>query len=170
MLSHLHNLINSVIPIISIEQISDNNFNIQFVNPNDVNNNISTQINNIINSWPLTQSKISKLKELDSYWNVIIQDGFTTSYGWKLGLQNNDVTLLTGAFLLAKEVANMNISQNATIVDLAGVSHILSINDFTMLMLEYGQYRTNLSTEYSNKKNLIDNAQTIEEVNNIPII
>lgn len=169
MLSYLHNLINNVIPIVSIEQISENNFNIQFVDPSNVNNDLLDEINSIINAWPLNQSKILKIKDLDNYWNSVIQNGFTTSYGWKLGLQNNDVTLLTGAFLLAKEASNMNISQDVTIVDLQGVSHILSINDFTILMLEYGQYRTQLSAEYSNKKNLINSAQTIEEVNNIQL-
>jgi hypothetical protein len=167
MLNYLHNLINNVVPIIGIEQISENNFNIQFVDPSNVNNGLLDEINGIINSWPLNQSKILKIKDLDNYWNFVIQNGFTTSYGWKLGLQNNDITLLTGAFLMAKEASNMNISQDVTIVDLQGVSHILSINDFTILMLEYGQYRTQLSAEYSNKKNLINSAQTIEEVNNI---
>lgn len=168
MLSILHQKINQITNIISIEKISDN-YIIQYENEQSVTPEQMSQINGIIEEWPLTEAKLNKIQLLDTNWEIQLKNGFITSYGWKLGLKNSDVTLLTGAFLLGKEAASMGLSQDATIIDIDGISHSLLINDLTILMLQYGQYRTNLSTEYSNKKNEIENAISIEEVNNIII-
>lgn len=166
MLSTLHQKINQITNIISIEKVSDN-YIIQYADEQSVTEAQIAQINNILNEWPLTEAKIDKIKVLDIDWESQLQNGFNTGYGWKLGLKNSDITLLTGAFLLGKEAAQMGLSQDTTIVDSDGISRILSINDLTILMLQYGQYRTTLSTEYSNKKNQIENATSIEELNNI---
>lgn len=169
MLNILHEKINSIAEIISIEEITSNTFNIVYKDPNSITSQQQLEINNIVSSWPLDLLKINKLKELDKKWDSTINNGFLTQYGWSLGLSNNDVTLLTGAFLLGKEASSLNISQNTTIIDVNGISHSININDLTILMLEYGQYRTQLSTEYANKKNLIQQAQSTEELNNIVI-
>jgi hypothetical protein len=169
MLNILHNKINNIVPILSVEKISDTNFIVQYTEPNSVTNEQLILVNNIINSWPLDEAKLNKLQLLDNKWNNQLGEGFLTPYGWRLGLQNSDVTLLTGAFLLAKEAANMNLSQDATIVDLSGISHTLSIYNFTVLMLEYGQYRSELSSNYAATKKAIEEAQSFEELNNIPV-
>lgn len=169
MLNILHEKINSIAEIISIEEITSNTFNIAYKDPNSITSQQQLEINNIVSSWPLDLLKINKLKELDKKWDSTINNGFLTQYGWSLGLSNNDVTLLTGAFLLGKEASSLNISQNTTIIDVNGISHSININDLTILMLEYGQYRTQLSTEYANKKNLIQQSQSTEELNNIVI-
>jgi len=169
MLSILHNKINSITPIISIEKIDEINFAIEYHDPTSVNPEQLVLINNIINQWPLDEAKLAKLEILDNKWNNQLSQGFTTPYGWKLGLQNSDVTLLTGAFLLAKEAANMNLSSNASIIDTDNISHSLSIENFTILMLEYGQYRTQLSTAYAETKILIENAQSFEELDSIEV-
>jgi hypothetical protein len=87
----------------------------------------------------------------DEWFNSQIAAGFTTSYGWKLGLTNTDLSLLTGAFVLAKEAHTMDLPIPA-IYDTAGVPHTLSIEDLTYLMLAYGQYRGTLSAEYAARK------------------
>lgn len=169
MLSILHNKINSITPIISIEKIDEINFAIEYQDPTSVSPEQLALINNIINQWPLDEAKLAKLEILDNKWNNQLSQGFTTPYGWKLGLQNSDVTLLTGAFLLAKEAASMNLSSNASIIDTDNISHSLSIENFTILMLEYGQYRTQLSTVYAETKILIENAQSFEELDSIEV-
>lgn len=169
MLSILHQKIQEIVNIVSISQTSANNFSIEYTDAENVSQQQLDQVNNILNLWPLDQEKFVKLTALDNKWNTDTNNGFSTPYGWKLGLTNNDVTLLTGAFLLAKEASNMGISQNATIIDTNGVSHSIAINDLTLLMLQYGQYRTELSTQYSNTKILIQQASSIEELNNIII-
>lgn len=169
MLNILHQKINNIVEIIGIEEISINNFNIQYKNPSELTEIKSQQINTIISQWPLESAKLQKIQELDEKWNLSVNEGFTTPYGWKLGLKNSDVTLLTGAFLLGKEASSMNITQDATIVDLGGISRTINIQDLSLLMLQYGQYRTSLSTNYSNTKSEIENLQTIQEVNNFII-
>lgn len=169
MLSILHEKINNIAEIISIEQISENNFFIEYVNPNSITESQLTQINNIIATWNIELLKIEKIKLLDEKWNTHLKNGFLTQYGWKLGLENNDVTLLTGAFLLAKEAYSLGLGNEAIIIDAAGVSHSIPLNDLTLIMLAYGQYRTTLSSEYSETKNQIEQAQSIEELNNIII-
>lgn len=169
MLSILHNKINSITPIISIEKIDEINFAIEYQDPTGVSPEHLALINNVIDQWPLDEAKLAKLQILDNKWNNQLLQGFTTPYGWKLGLQNSDVTLLTGAFLLAKEAASMNLSSNASIIDTDNISHSLSIENFTILMLEYGQYRTQLSTTYAEKKILIENAQSFEELDSIEV-
>jgi len=54
-------------------------------------------------------------------------------------------------------------------MDTEGVSHIMSINDFTILMLSYGEYRSNLSYNYSTTKQLIEQATTQQDLDNIII-
>jgi hypothetical protein len=73
--------------------------------------------------------------------------GFVSSDGIALGLTNEDVLLLTGNFVLAKEAAAMNLPIPA-VIDTDGVSHELEIDDLTTLMLEYGQHRASLSADY----------------------
>lgn len=167
MLNILHTKINNIVPIISIEEIFENNYIIQYEDPSSISIEQTQQIEQILFGWPLEKAKIHKLKQLDDIWNNSLSSGFTTNYGWKLGLKNSDVTLLTGAFLLAKEASNLNISQQATVMDTDGVSRTLSIEDLTSLMLAYGQYRTFLSEDYANKKNLINQALSEQELQNI---
>lgn len=169
MLNILHKKINNIIPIISIEHISNNSYHIIYEDESLLNNNIITQIENIIQTWPVDQHRINILNNLNSNWNNKINDGWLTPYGWKLGLNNSDITLLSGAFLLAKEASSLGLSQDATIVDTDGISHTISITDFTNLMLQYGEYRSQISTTYSNLLTTINNASSIEQLNNINI-
>jgi hypothetical protein len=166
MLNILHSKINSIIPI---QSIIDNNgtYDIEYIDSEIPTNEQLSQIQDILTSWPLDQIKLSKIELLNEKWGALINQGWETSYGWFLGLTNQDVTLLTGAFLLAKEAANLGVLDDTTIIDTDGLSHTISINDLTILMIQYGQYRSTLSAYYANKKNEIEQASTIEQVNNI---
>ena len=106
----------------------------------------------------LENLKEQKLQQLEDYWNSKIIDGWTSPGNWKLGLTINDVTLLTGAFLLLKEGVNLNLTSSTTIIDMDNVAHTVDLPTMTMLMLSYGQYRANLSNEYSSIKNQISEA------------
>lgn len=168
MLNILHSKINNIVPILGIEDRNSNLY-IEYIDPDSITNEQAQQIQNIILSWPLDSAKLNKINILDRKWIDQISNGYTTNYGWKLGLTTSDVTLLTGAFLLAKEAYSLGLSQEASIIDTDGVSHNISITDFTILMIQYGQYRSNLSSWYANLKTQIDQCATIEEVNNIII-
>lgn len=95
------------------------------------------------------------LESLDFWFNNVIEDGYTTSAGWKLGLKESDVTLLTGQFVLAKEAAAAELPL-PPVVDMAGVPHQLdTIEELTALMLEYGAARAAISAEYASRKSQI---------------
>lgn len=86
----------------------------------------------------------------DSWFKSQVSLGFETPEGWRLGLTESDVTLLTGAFVLAKEADSMGLPL-PPIVDMAGQPHQLSLADMTTLMLLYGQHRAALSAEYATR-------------------
>jgi hypothetical protein len=89
--------------------------------------------------------------ELDRWFADKVIEGFTTEGGWRLGIEPNDVTLLTGQFVLAKEADAAGLPL-PPVIDMAGAAHQLSMSDLTALMLAYGQYRAELSAEYSQRK------------------
>lgn len=68
--------------------------------------------------------------------------------GFRLGLEQSDVTLLTGAFVLAREAAAMGLGV-PPIIDADGVPRQLTVEELTAVMLGYGQYRASLSQEYA---------------------
>lgn len=99
------------------------------------------------------------LDNLDFWFKNVTAEGYTTSYGWKLGLSESDITLLTGQFVLAKEAAAAELPL-PPVVDMAGVPHQLeTIEELTELMLAYGAARSALSAEYADRK-----AQILESV------
>ena len=89
--------------------------------------------------------------EFDSWWIEQVEQGFRSASGILLGLTTEDVTLLTGNFVLAKEAAALSLDL-PPIIDKDGVPHSLDLEDLTALMLEYGQYRAALSAEYATRK------------------
>lgn len=166
-LSKLHAQITSIINIEGVQDLGNNTFHIEYLT--EPSSEQLTQVNNIIAGWPLSKAKLEKLEEADTSWKTTMSNGWTTPYGWKLGTDNQDVTLLTGAFILAKEANNMGLSTTGTVIDMDGKSHELSLQDLTILMLQYGQFRSQLSSQDALKRELINNASTIEELNNISI-
>jgi len=103
---------------------------------------------------PAKKAEIDAAKaqsELDAWFSDMIAEGFTTEAGWRLGLKESDVTLLTGQFILAKEADAAHLPL-PPVIDMAGAPHQLSMSDLTTVMLAYGQYRANLSAEYSQRK------------------
>lgn len=103
---------------------------------------------------PVKKQQIDRRKALaaiDAWFAEQTAAGFETAYGWKLGLTEGDVTLLTGAFVLAKEAASLSLPLPA-IVDAGGTPHSLTMAEMTALMLAYGQHRAGLSAEYAERR------------------
>lgn len=108
-----------------------------------------------------------KLDILDEAWKNAIKDGWVTPYGWSLGLDISDVTLLMGAFLLLKEASALGLQSATTIIDTLGLSHEINLSDLTYLMLSYGQHRSQLSQQDSLIRTQIKTSTTIEELEGI---
>jgi hypothetical protein len=164
-LSKLHEQIDSIVSIEGVQDLENNTFHIEYLT--EPSSEQLTQVNNIIDGWPLYKAKLEKLEQVDLSWKTIMSNGWTTPYGWKLGTDNQDVTLLTGAFILAKEANNMGLSTTGTVIDMDGKSHELSLQDMTVLMLQYGQFRSQLSSQDAFKRELVNNAISIEDLEQI---
>lgn len=71
--------------------------------------------------------------------------GWETPAGWRLAWQPDDVALLTGLFVLAKEADALGLTQPVVVTDMAGERHGLTFTEFRDLMLAYGAARAALS-------------------------
>jgi hypothetical protein len=162
MFNKILNQLNSIGPVLSI--LEDNGtLSVEFDNY-ILSSEESALVNNILGLWPLEKQRYIKLQDLDSSWKNVLKNGWTTSYGYKLGIDIQDITLLNGAFTLAKEASLMGMNDPISIVDLDGASHSLSLQNLTILMLQYGQARASLSNSYAAIKQSINAATTIQEL------
>jgi hypothetical protein len=164
-LCKLHEQIDSIVSIEGVQDLGNNTFHIEYLT--EPSSEQLTQVNNIIADWPLRKAKLEKLEQVDISWKTTMSNGWTTPYGWKLGTDTQDVTLLTGAFILAKEANSMGLSTTGTVIDMDGKSHELPLQDLTILMLQYGQFRSQISSQDALKRKLINNAISIEELEQI---
>ena len=87
----------------------------------------------------------------DAWYAEQLEAGFVSSEGISLGMATDDVALLTGNYVLAKEASALGLGI-PPVIDKDGVPHALEIDDLTTLMLEYGQHRAALSAEYAQRK------------------
>jgi hypothetical protein len=165
MLSLLHEKINSILPIDGVAQLQDGSYRVDFIeNPTTEQ---QAEIDSIIINFPLDQTKAEKLLQVDSDWSNTLKNGWTTPSGWKLGIDISDVTLLTGAFMLAKESTAMGLTNPISIVDLDGVPHSLTLQELTVLMLQYGEARATLSYQDAVRRQSIKAATSIEELESL---
>lgn len=95
---------------------------------------------------------------LDDWFKTKVVDGCQISVGFRLGLSDRDITLLSGNYMLAQTAATMGMPL-PQIIDIDGNAHdVATVEDYTQIMLEYGNYRASLSKEYAAKKAEIDAA------------
>ena len=161
----LHESIANILSSHGIAENDDGTYRIDYVEPPTPEQ--LDQVNSIIESWPLEKTKLEKLEEVDAEWKTILEAGWQTPYGWSLGIDIADVALLNGNFVLAKEAAGMGITDPVFVVDTTGESHAFNLADLTALMLQYGQARAVLSSQDAAKRTAINNANTIEELDNL---
>ena len=163
----LYKLVQKINDILPITEVLESNDSISVIYIDQPTESQLETINEILNAWPLEKAKLEKLKELDLEWAETVKTGWTTQAGYKLGIDIQDITLLTGAFILAKEANNIGLTDPSHIVDTEGNSHTLSLLEFTQLMLQYGQARATLSNSYAALKQSINESTTLEELNAI---
>ena len=165
MLSILHEKINNILPIHGVADNGDGSYRVDYID--QPNTEQLELVNAILESWPLEKGKLEKLETVDNEWQNTLNNGWTTPYGWKLGITTQDVALLNGNFTLAKEASNLGITDPIFVIDTDGESHEFNLQDLTMLMLQYGQARAALSSQDAAKRKAINNATTLEELNNL---
>lgn len=100
---------------------------------------------------------LNAAKEADLWYADQVRVGFTSTSGVRLGISTEDVALLTGNYVLAKEADAMSLPL-PPVIDADGEAHALSLPELTALMLEYGQHRASVSAEYAQRKAAIPTA------------
>jgi len=100
------------------------------------------------------KKKQNKLKHIEHNLQRKINAGFVVPKnlypaGAILGLSDQDVTLLTGAYILLKESVANNTANSTYITDKSGKVYCLSLEQMTPLMLAYGNYRSKISIKYT---------------------
>ena len=99
------------------------------------------------------------LEAVDVWFSSALFEGFATEDGWKLGLSEQDVALLTGAFVLAKEADALGIAI-PPVIDRSGTPRTFeTLAEMTAVMAAYGQHRAALSAEYASRKAAIESPQ-----------
>jgi len=120
-------------------------------------------------TWQVVSQTLEEAKNLannriNSEWFQIESQGWDSGQGFSLGITPSDVALLVGVFSLAKEAAALGLP----------LPHLISMNnnpivfntiqEMTMLLLQYGQARATLASEFAEKRKAVENATTVEEL------
>jgi hypothetical protein len=158
----LHDAINAIAPIDGLAIDNGEIIDIGYLEP--ITDEQIMQIAAVMTDWPVMRAKNDKLREIDADWQATVAAGWTTPYGWKLGIAAQDVTLLTGAFILAKEAAAMGLPDTVAIIDTDGATHSLALAELTQLMLMYGQARSEFSGIDAARREAVKIATSVEAV------
>jgi hypothetical protein len=161
-LQTLHAAINAIAPIDGLAIDNGEIIDIGYLAP--ITDEQETTIAAVLANWPLLRAKNEKLRDIDADWQATVAAGWTTPYGWKLGISAQDVTLLTGAFILAKEASSIGLPDTAAIIDTDGTTHSLPLPELTQLMLMYGQARSELSGIDAARREAVKTAIFVEDL------
>lgn len=163
----LHSIINAITPIDGLSIIAAVPTEIGYTVPPTPEQ--EAQIATVISGWDNLRAKNALMRQINADWQATVAAGWTTPYGWKLGITTQDVTLLMGAFILAKEAAAMGLPDTVAIIDTDGATHTLSLAELTTLMLGYGQARAALSAADAAVRQAVNAATTLDELNAISV-
>jgi hypothetical protein len=160
----IHELIAKVCPINGVSQDEQGVVNINY-KQEATSDQIAAALD-LVQQLPLLSAKQDKIAKINKEFSNKIDAGFLTSYGWKLGLSIDDLVLLSSLYLMATTCERAGL-QIPSIIDTDGMPHLLEMQWLTVIMLQYGEYRSQMSLDYANKKKSVNDATTIEEVENV---
>ena len=129
--------------------------------------NLADQAWNFIPSAPpdqLSQAKAWVLQNIDSDWAILEKTGWDSGQGFHLGITPSDVALLVGVFSLAKEAAALGLPL-PSLISMANTPITFStIEEMTMQLLQYGQARSTMASEFAARRKIVQDATTVEEL------
>ena len=114
----------------------------------------------------LTRLKTEKQAALDVAWKAAEATGVQVNDIY-FGIAQGDVSLLTGAFVLAQTAVNLGAASADgpfTLIDVAGQSHSFTFAELTQTMLLYGNARAAWSQTYAETKAAIEAASTVAQI------
>lgn len=164
MLSVLHNQIEKIIPINGVSKNIDGTMDI-FYKQQPSEDQIN-QINKILLSWPLEEKKFEKLLKIEFEWQQLEATGWDCGQG-HLGLSANDVALYSGAFALAKEAAALGLPIPSIITKEDNQINFSTIQEMTLLLLQYGAARSQMSASFAARRREVHSATSLEQLETI---
>ena len=156
--------VSKLYPIQGVTENPDGTIDIRFYD--EITEEQKQQAYDIVEKIPLIVAKKEKIKQIDADFENITKQGWDSGQGFSLGITAQDVSLLVGLFVLAKEASAMGLNP-PPVIDMNGGIHALSMQELTALMLQYGQARALISAQDAMRRKAVENATTIEEVDNI---
>jgi len=171
----LNAIVMDSIYLVSLMATDENNTNKTIRMPVGKDSTTGLIITNLINqAWnyipdanpdPLSQAKATKLQLINSQWTALEKAGWDSGQGFNLGITPADVALLVGVFSLAKEAANLGLPIPSIIAMNNATVNFTTISEMTILLLQYGAARSQMSEAFAAKRRAIEAATTIEELN-----
>ena len=161
MLIVLHEKINSIVPIHGISDNGDGTYRVDYISePTEAE---TVLVNKAIEDFPLSIAKEAKLKQIEAEWVEVEKAGWDSGQGYHLGITPSDVALLVGVFSLAKEAAALGV-ELPHLISMANTPIVFTtIQEMTMLLLQYGQARSNMASSFAARRKAVADATTIEE-------
>ena len=159
---------------ITLNAIDDSNVSRTIKMPVDVSSDEGLFITNLINrAWDyipdaepdeLSQAKARKIQSINNEWITLEKTGWNSGQGYYLGITPSDVALLVGVFSLAKEAAALGLELPHLISMANTPISFTTIEEMTMLLLQYGQARSNMASSFAARRKAVADATTIEEL------
>ena len=112
----------------------------------------------------LSQAKAWSFQNIDNEWAALEKIGWDSGRGYRLGISPSDVALLVGVFSLAKEAAALGLELPHLISMANTPISFTTIEEMTLLLLQYGQARSNMASSFAARRKAVADATTIEEV------
>ncbi len=164
MIDIINNEISKLFQIYGVADNKDGTYRIDFME--GTTEEQKQQAYTIVEKMPLIIAKRDKLHQIDADFQIITKIGWDSGQGYHLGITAQDVSLLVGLFVLAKEASAMGLNP-PPLIDMNGGIHMLSISELTTLMLRYGQARAQISADDAMRRKAVEDATTIEELDHI---
>ena len=112
----------------------------------------------------LDEAKELKKISINNEWLTVEKTGWDSGQGFNLGITPSDVALLVGVFSLAKEAAALGL-ELPHLISMANTPIVFTtIQEMTMLLLQYGQARSNMASSFAARRKAVSDATTIEQV------
>jgi hypothetical protein len=121
----------------------------------------------------LETARQAKRESLVNWWSLKEREGITpTGRTTRLGMSASDVALLTGQFVLAKTAVELGAKtpqDKFVIVGKKGDVTQLTLAELTAALLDYGEQRTALSTQFLTYQAAIEQAASIAELDAVSL-
>jgi len=159
---------------VALNAVDENNISKMIRMPISIGSEDGALISSLINrAWDyipdaapdeLSQAKARKLQEINNEWLALEKIGWDSGQGYHLGITPSDVALLVGVFSLAKEAAALGLELPQLISMANTPIGFATIEEMTLLLLQYGQARSNMASSFAARRKAVADATTIEEL------